>query len=243
MYRNTRQWNRIRTRILVHEESRRHVAKTEGMSRNTVRKILKYAHPPGYRSSVRSKAASRQATQTRCSVPQTKIRRDKQYWMEWLYSLEQQHRSHSDSEPLANFNMIFDVLSPSPNCPRTKALVVLAKLEGFSGRQIAKHLAIAVGTVRGYLSAFQTGGEEGLFRRKMKQRKSKDQSLKNCIFTLLHEPPCLHGINRTTWRMADLREILKKYGHSVGLDIIRTIIKEAGSRQLSWPVGVNYLGR
>jgi len=109
-------------------------------------------------------------------------------------------------------------------------LAALAMIEGFSVRQIAKHLAIAVRTVQGYLSDFQTGGADELFRRKAKRRKSDDQSLKKSIFALFHEPPSLHGINRTAWRMADLQAILKKNGHFVCQDVIRTIIKEAGYR-------------
>lgn len=231
MYNSTRQWNRIRTRILVHGESRRHVAETEGMSRPTVRKILKYEHPPGYKSSARSKAKDHQTNHACHSViQQSKFFKGKQLWMEWLYSLEQPHRSYSDADSFVGLNKIYDVLNPSPNSPRSKALVVLAKLEGFSTGQIAKHLGIARITVRHYFSSFQKGGADGVFKGKSKPRKSEDPDLKKCIFTLLHEPPSLHGFNRTTWRMHDLREALNNYGHSAGDQVIREVIKEAGYR-------------
>jgi len=231
MYNNTRQWNRIRTRILIYGESRRHVAETEGMSRPTVRKILKYEHPPGYKSSVRSRVKYPQANQTTHSVvQQSKYFKSKLLWMEWLYSLEQPHRPHSDAESLAGFNKIYDVLNPSPNSPRSKALVVLAMLEGFSINQIAKHLGIARVTVRHYFSSFKKGGEDEVFKGKSRPRKSEDPDLKKCIFTLLHEPPSLHGFNRTTWRMLDLREALNNCGHSAGDQVIREVIKDAGYR-------------
>ena len=230
MYKDPKQWKRIRTRILVFRESVRHVAQTEGMSRITVRKVLKYPAPPGYDSSSRFKSTGFQPKNVRCPIPQEKISRDKQHWMEWIYSLELQCRSHSDYATLPTLDNIFGVLSPLPNRPRTRALAVLANKEGFSVRQIAKHLAIAVHTVQGYLSDFQTGGADELFRRKARQRKSDDQNLKNSIFALFHEPPSVHDINRTAWRMTDLQAILKKNGHLVSQGVIRTIIKKAGYR-------------
>jgi transposase len=109
-------------------------------------------------------------------------------------------------------------------------LVVLAKLEGFSVSQIARHLAIARSTVRGYLSDFLSDGDDRLFKGKTRPKKSKSPDLKNCIFTLLHEPPSLHGFNRTTWRMVDLRVALNNYGHSASEQVIHEVIKEAGYR-------------
>ena len=101
---------------------------------------------------------------------------DMQHWMMWLYFLEQPHRSHKCYETSVNINRLYDVLTPSPNSPRTKALVVLAKLEGFSVSQIARYLAIARPTVRGYLSDFLLGGDEELFKGKTRARKSQNYS-------------------------------------------------------------------
>ena len=226
MYSNEKQWQRVRTRVLVHADSIRHVADVEGMSRVTVRKMLKYTHCPGYRSTVRSIAATASALQTSSSSRQSKISIDKQLWMEWLYVIEQPHRF-----PVNNVSdNLCEVLNPSPNSPRLRALVVLAKTEGFSIHQIASHLGIARATVRGYLVDFRDGGENELFRRTTKRRKSDDDNLKKCIFSLLHEPPSQHGINRTSWRMKDLCEVLKSSGNSVCEGVVRTIIKEAGYR-------------
>ena len=52
-----------------------------------------------------------------------------------------------------------------------------------------------------------------LFTRKATRRlKINDEGLKASIFALLHEPPADHGINRTTWTMADIRAVLAKQG-------------------------------
>ncbi len=163
-------------------------------------------------------------------VAKSTLSEDMQHWMKWLYSLEQPHRSHPCYEQFGNINKLYEVLAPSPNSPRTKAMVVLAKLEGFSISKIAKYLAISRPTVRGYLADFMSGGEDALFKGKMRAKKSQNPELKKCIFTLLHEPPSLHGFNRTTWRLVDLREALINYGHSVCDHVIHEVIKDAGYR-------------
>ncbi len=150
--------------------------------------------------------------------------------MEWLYNLEQQHKCLLNNAAYRDLSEIFHILSPSPGNTRKKSLVVLAMLSGFSVKQISKHLGIAPGTTRGYLADFKAGGEEGLFSRKTKRRKLDDNDLKDCIFTLLHEPPSLHGINRTTWRLTDLRETLMKKGYTISRGSISIIIKKGGFR-------------
>ncbi|MBU3890678.1 IS630 family transposase [Methylosinus sporium] len=46
----------------------------------------------------------------------------------------------------------------------------------------------------------------------------------------LHEPPSDHGINRTSWTMAHLREVLAKEGAPACAEVVRSIIKAAGYR-------------
>ena len=50
------------------------------------------------------------------------------------------------------------------------------------------------------------------------------------VFSLLHQPPSNFGINRTTWKMADLSRIMKETGEPAGEDVIREIVKQAGYR-------------
>jgi len=230
MYTDTRQWNRIRDRVLILDESRNHVAKTEQVCRNTVRKILKYDFPPGYGGSNLKKPVP---------IREEKLQRDvvhrhdksfatKKQWMEWLYTLERQPPCFHGS--LLSVEQLLDGLASSSNNRRNKALVILAKEYGFSIRAITDHLGISRNTVRGYLAAFQSGGVELLFERKPKKLKADDPEIKAAVFQLLHEPPSLSGFNRTTWRMKDLQNTLKDRGHSACQSIIRNIIKEAGYR-------------
>jgi hypothetical protein len=59
---------------------------------------------------------------------------------------------------------------------------------------------------------------------------SDDDSLKKIVFAVLHEPPSVHGFNRTSWRMDDLRRAIETRGRLVSKGVIHTIIKEAGFR-------------
>ena len=85
MYSNGHQWKRIRRRVLVDKESIRFVAKTEGMSRNTVRKILEHEFPPRYKS-----CDKETAIRNSVEVVSNKNRADLERirWQEWLYALE-----------------------------------------------------------------------------------------------------------------------------------------------------------
>ena len=50
------------------------------------------------------------------------------------------------------------------------------------------------------------------------------------LFDTLHQPPKNFGINRTSWKIADLSRVLKERGRPAGEDVIRQIIKTARYR-------------
>lgn len=85
MYSNPSQWRRIRRRLLLSGESIRSVAKKEGLSRVTLRKILAFESPPGYGGrSIPEPQPSRPPLTPPSRHPDTV----RQQWMEWLYDLE-----------------------------------------------------------------------------------------------------------------------------------------------------------
>jgi hypothetical protein len=49
---------------------------------------------------------------------------------------------------------------------------------------------------------------------------------------LLHSPPSDHGFNRTTWKVDELQQAMKKMGLTLGKQAISWIIKKAGYRWL-----------
>ena len=56
--------------------------------------------------------------------------------------------------------------------------------------------------------------------------------LKEAVFKLLHSPPSDHGFNRTTWKVDELQQAVKKMGLTLGKQAISGIIKKAGYRWL-----------
>jgi transposase len=113
---------------------------------------------------------------------------------------------------------------------RQKALVILANEQGFTNKQICNFLGASSSTVFIYLKKFRIGGVNGLFDKKARSLKEDDAELKKALFCLLHEPPSLSGLNRTTWKKADIKKVLEEKGFPVCLAVIRKIIKNAGFR-------------
>jgi len=86
--------------------------------------------------------------------------------------------------------------------------------------------------VLGPLEVFTAGGVEALFTnsRQIGARRADNQSTRQAVFALLHEPPSAIGINRTTWRMADLTQVLHERGTPVCAQVVREITRSAGWR-------------
>jgi transposase len=110
---------------------------------------------------------------------------------------------------------------------RKKGLAVLGCLRGVRKAVIARCLQISRRTISRYCSRFENGGLDALLSAKTSKPKD-DPERKELLFSLLHSPPSSHGINRTSWRMDDLRRIMIENGHRTSKKRIRTLIKTAG---------------
>lgn len=226
MYSDIRQWKRIRNRVLTAGESRRAVAASERISRNTLRKMLAHDVPPRHRALRKREAPG--PVCARAKTPRTAYVAAKQRWAEWLYLVE---RGSSQAVPAGSSVVALqNLLSPVPNDPRKKLLTVMAHKTGFSTNAIAEHLGLSRNTVRKYVTAFDAGGVEQLLARKPVSRKIDDEAFSSALFALLHEPPSLSGYNRTTWRLQDLRAALARQGHQACRSIISEAIRKAGYR-------------
>jgi transposase len=110
---------------------------------------------------------------------------------------------------------------------RKKALAVLGCLRGIRTAVIARCLQMSRRTVSRYFSGFASGGLNALLPAKTAKPKD-DPEREQFLFSLLHSPPSVHGINRTSWRMNDLHRIMAESGHRTSKQRIRTLIKTAG---------------
>ena len=225
MYSNPRQWADIRRRVLVMGESVGSVTRSKRMSRNTVKKILRLDAPPGYDNSKRgtlSKVAKQIVTSKLIKLsPESE-------WNTWLAEVEQ---GRNKPEVVGVYgDQLAQMLWPKPARLRTKALTVLAHGKGFSQHKISTFLGISVNTVRKYLDAYRSSGAAGLIARAPREKKCDDPHFRESIFRLLHEPPSLSGINRSVWRLIDLRHALELQGVSACHETILQVIKSAGYR-------------
>lgn len=114
---------------------------------------------------------------------------------------------------------------------RNRALAILASTKGIPLRSIARFLMIDFRMVTRYVDDYARAGIDGLFApRKGREPKHKQPFYKEAVFSLLHSPPKGHGINRTSWRMSDLKRLLRQQGIVISGDNIRRIIRDAGFR-------------
>ena len=114
---------------------------------------------------------------------------------------------------------------------RRKAISVLAWNHRIKQIEIAKFLQISRTTVVRYLTTWRRGGSSALFSPyKAPLRKAKGKHIQNHLFRLLHTHPSDHGLNRTSWRMLDLKTCLAKDGVILSRDVIREVIRDAGFR-------------
>lgn len=76
-------------------------------------------------------------------------------------------------------------------------------------------------------------GEEGLKDRSRRPKtirllKAENESTINAVFEILHSPPSEFNINRTSWKLTDVRACVEKRGIDISKHNIRKIIKNAG---------------
>lgn len=135
MYSNLTQWRRIRKAVLVTGESVRSLAKKEGMSRITLRKILSFESPPGYGG---CGTLSGKKCPALTLVPKL-YHADivSQRWKEWLYEVE---RGTSDEDALASG------LSGCKGNARKKVLAAMARRDGFSRTERLPAISACRGT-------------------------------------------------------------------------------------------------
>jgi len=163
---------------------------------------------------------------TRRRLSLTEMRRA--HWLEWLYLLERDQLPPVNAIDEQVRRDLLHRLNSTKGFGRQKALVVLAHQDSFSVATISRCLGVSRITIIRYLEKYRLGGVGQLFRRKQCPLKSNDEALKMAVFALLHEPPSLSNINRTTWKMDDFHKILAERGNFASKDVIRCIVKEAG---------------
>jgi len=114
---------------------------------------------------------------------------------------------------------------------RNKALGVIFTLCGISANMIANFLFLYKRTIRKKFVAFQKLGIDKFLSSRKRDISVHDiPEIQNAVFSVLHSPPITHGINRTTWTIKLITQVINKNGYGVGKNTVDKIIKNAGYR-------------
>ena len=95
----------------------------------------------------------------------------------------------------SDFEVLLDNLYGGNLLSRNKSMTILASRFGLTIQSICDFLGICYNRYYEHTKKFNQGGADALFGRKIKPKKSDDESIKTAVFALLHEPPSKHGIN------------------------------------------------
>ena len=240
MYRDRAQWTKIRRRLLVDQIPIRQVVRETGISRHTIRKMLANRWPNRYEP--RSPEASEPPPHT-ASIDRTKRAatnsdnraNSKILAFDWMRSVLQNQIAlsalkHQIGDP-PELGELRRRLYDGRLTDRNRSMVILANRHGLSSSVTFSFLGISRHAYRNYLRTFKRTGVPGLFARQTRSnRKFDNETIKNAVFGLLHEPPSNYNINRTTWTMGHLSQILRETGRPVSPSVISKIIKLAGYR-------------
>jgi len=111
---------------------------------------------------------------------------------------------------------------------RRRAITVLAHLRGVPFGTIARFLHKSPTQVSHYWRKYERVGAVDLFTYyPPKSKKADSEEIQSAVFSLLHSPPSAHNINRTSWKLSDLKKCLSQEGFHVSRDVLRGIIKAA----------------
>jgi transposase len=108
--------------------------------------------------------------------------------------------------------------------------------EGTTLSGVARAYNVSVRTAAKWVRRFQQDGSAGLLDHSSRPEHSprqlspdwSDEDCKALLFSILHKPPMDYGINRTSWKIIDLHQVLRDQGHPLSKTRMRRVIKSTG---------------
>ena len=109
-------------------------------------------------------------------------------------------------------------------------IILLLEL-GKSITETSRTVGMARHHVYKWARRFMLSGIKGLSRAPHPiERKAESKKIQSALFSILHSPPSEFNINRTSWKLDDLKKCLSEKGVYVSKHLIREVIKSAGYR-------------
>jgi hypothetical protein len=100
---------------------------------------------------------------------------------------------------------------------RNRAMALLSFSMGIKPFVIQKFLGVGVNYVVQLMQRFRARGVVGSLILKPRDKPHKRDLSKyhDALFAILHSPPSAYGINRTSWKMKDLHQIMVQQGYGI----------------------------
>ncbi len=131
----------------------------------------------------------------------------------------------------ADITKLYDHSLHKPRHYRNRALTIIFRLLGFSNYAVAEFLNISPHTVSKHVRRFRRRGTDTfLYWGSLKAKKVQRQKYIDAVFTILHAPPLSYGINRASWTIENIRQVMSEQGMRMGHNGISQIIRNAGYR-------------
>ena len=195
-------------------------------------RFLSRGDPPAF-ASARLRSFMRDAACPR--MPPTRSGRKGQRlidieWMRRVLQKEVNEDSlHRELDDIPDLPVLLQHLHKGRLLDRNRAMVALASHRRIPSQTICAFLGVGKAFVRKYRNKIKSDGAAAMFAPQTKSnRKIDDPNLWNAVFSLLHEPPTNHGINRTSWTMPLLCRVLKENDRQIGTALVAKMIKAAG---------------
>jgi transposase len=158
--------------------------------------------------------------------------------VKWMMYVIQQNVSFSTIEDHLGSKLssedllkLYDAAYDNRRHIRKRAVTLIFHLYGISIPMIMEFLFLSRNTVKRYIRWFEKEGVSRLLMgRNRTPRKETRTRYKEKVLSIIHSPPADYGINRTTWTIALIKNVLDERGYTIGKNTIPKIIKHAGYR-------------
>ncbi len=164
--------------------------------------LLSRGDPPVLRSA-RFRPFVREAACPRKTPTRLNRERRRGADIEWMRRVLQKEVTddalHRELDDLPDLCVLLKHLRNGRLLDRNRAMVALASRRKIPRQTICAFLGVGKAFVRKYRNKFDSSGADTMFAPQSRSnRKIDNESLRSAVFSLLHEPPTNHGINRTS---------------------------------------------
>jgi transposase len=195
-------------------------------------RLLSHGDPPIVMSA-RLRPFMREAACPQKSFPRLNRELQSRADTEWMRQVLQKEIDDDDLsrefKDVPNLCILLKHLRNSRLPNRNRAMVVLAGCRKIPSKTVCAFLGVGKTFVRTFRKRFYDSGAASVVAPQSKSnRKIDNEDLRNAVFSLLHEPPSNHGINRTSWTMPLMCQALSNNGRKIGPALVSKMIKGAG---------------